>query len=268
MRVFPIIHNLPCWTVLVLAWTMGWVQAAHASETQETQQETLAVQDALVFGRIFFSPNQRQRLDQLRLDSAAGIIPVQQETTEGDTIITGPRYVWVSGMILKEKGDNVFWLNGQSLITQDRFDGEGFSAFPNRMDARGLPVSPVDSARMFHLKSGQTLDLVEKRVRNTYEIDPHALVTARREPVLPEGGATTGSMPEAQRAERAPEEAHPFTAQRTAEGSDEKRERTLGKLSQMIEAVRMAEDVAKMVDDVFAFAEREGEANRPPAQRK
>lgn len=147
-------------------------------------------------GRLFFTQEKRRMLDRMRLGlpvSPPQTTPEEGEATQEATpepvaaepvvprLIAGPRYVSVSGIVRKENGQHIVWVNSQSVPMQKVYEGEGFRAFPERLDERGLPVSAADSERVFHLKSGQTLDLVEGQIRNTYEMDPKVLKT-RREP--------------------------------------------------------------------------------------
>ncbi|MEO5362291.1 MAG: hypothetical protein H7838_01510 [Magnetococcus sp. DMHC-8] len=163
----------------------GWLllllmtSPAHA----EGVQGASATQTDDPLGRLFFTHEQRILLNRMRLGLPVAVEqpPELEEPPPANKVITGPRYVSVTGLVLKENGRHAVWVNGQQIETQERFAGEGFYALPGQLDRQGLPVASVDSTRLFYLKSGQTLDLVEERVFNTHEIDPR-LLQARREP--------------------------------------------------------------------------------------
>ncbi|MEO5352575.1 MAG: hypothetical protein H7835_05110 [Magnetococcus sp. XQGC-1] len=167
---------------------------------EERPAEPMPREDLLP-GRLFFPPEKRLQLDRMRLnlpDIATQTATEEEEKGEESSssekpsevtpseplppkVITGPRYVTVSGIVFKENGQHVVWVNGQLIAAQEPFEGEGFRAFPNQLDERGLPVLGEGGEQTFHLRPGQTLDLVKQRVHNAYEFTPQAL-KARREP--------------------------------------------------------------------------------------
>lgn len=265
MSLFLTMRRSHCWMAIALWLVVLVLPHAHAEETEKKGAE----QEDLLLGRLFFSPDKRQALDLLRQGVFSEVNNAPRRA-QGEKIITGPRYVSVSGIVIKGNGKNVVWLNGQSVTARDRFDGEGFRAFPNRMDKRGIPISSVDSIRVFYLKPGQTLDFVEGRARNTYEIDAHALVTARREP-LPEG---EGVAKTEHVTEKKPKEVGvvtgPVAEKKAGEKAEEGNvaEEKVSKLEKMVKTIKMATGMAKMVDDVFSFAAKEGITDVPSLQGK
>ena len=153
-----------------------------ANEPIKTKVDVLDQEEDFFSGRLFFSQNTRRVLDRLRLGGKPEVQMEENVVMEG-MVIEGPRYVSVDGLIFKDNGENVVWLNGQAVTSKSPFEGEGFVAFPKDANEMvGVPISSVDSFHTFYLKSGQTLDFVKGEVRDTYTIDPHMLSSARREP--------------------------------------------------------------------------------------
>ncbi|MBF0162257.1 MAG: hypothetical protein HQL88_08205 [Magnetococcales bacterium] len=201
------IRSWPGW---MLPGCLLWATLLHGEElpTEWAERQEAAL------GRLFYTPDQRRLLDRLRLglpvaaEPAPASAPVPDEGAESreetasteeanlaaapPKVITGPRYLSVSGILHKGNNRTVVWLNGQPLEEEEPFKGEGFRAFPNQLDARGLPVQPEDSDHLFYLKSGQTLDVLEKRLYNTYEINPQALHARREPPPSAEKGGEKG----------------------------------------------------------------------------
>ncbi len=140
-----------------------------------------AVPAEAALGRLFFSPEERQQLDALRLGGSNESAPVSVAPQSGpsEPPLTGPRYVSLSGLLFNSNNRRVVWINGQPVETEERFMGEGFFALPGQVDARGLPVGSTDSGRLFYLKPGQTLDLQEGRLLDSYRLDPQSLKARR-----------------------------------------------------------------------------------------
>lgn len=139
--------------------------------------------ESVNFDRLFNSQASRTLLDRLRLQPPKSDEDKQKEEEKPkEKVITGPRFISVTGMILKENGKKIVLLDGNVLPMSKQYNGEGFVAYPEDMSKSGLPVASEDSQDIFLVKPGESMDFVENRVRITYKIDPAQLTTASREP--------------------------------------------------------------------------------------
>lgn len=117
-------------------------------------------------GRLFFTPDQRQRLDagkRLQEEAAeAAVAPVRR----------GPSSLTLNGMVLRNDGQNTIWVNGHP--TSDKASGH-ITAVPTndraaaRITAPGTPTTK--------LRVGQRLDTNSGSIRENYAQRPR---TARQ----------------------------------------------------------------------------------------
>lgn len=237
---------------------LGWLMlpvlllATLAEGEEEEMPAAWVARQEVALGRLFFTPEQRLVLDRLRLGLSA---VAESEPLEGDTtskesatelvpppkVIVGPRFVSISGIVLKGNNQAVVWLNGQPLESNEPFEGEGFRALPDQLDERGVTIIPEGSTRVFQLKSGQTLDLVEEQIKNTYEITPSLLKT-RREPPPTEDNAEAKD-PDKQ----AKEAKDPDKQAKEAKGPDKQAK---DKGAELAETIKKAADAAKKLKEL------------------
>ncbi|MBF0427905.1 MAG: hypothetical protein HQL94_03215 [Magnetococcales bacterium] len=153
-------------------------------------------------GRLFTTPETRDLLNKTRSGKPSFAtdqkIFDQSDHKDGLSIPIGPRYLSISGMVLKENGAHSIWLNGKNIETAKGFVGENYRLEPTTDPSRGVHIILMEDPTPFLLLPGQTLDAEEKKIRPTHEIPAQTRKTATRggDPELPEEPKTTQAIPQ------------------------------------------------------------------------
>ena len=138
----------------------------------------LAVVGAQDLGRLFSTPQERDRLDALRRsgEPASPEAPVSSRLT-------------VNGLVMRELGPDSVWINGERVSRSGR-TREGIRV-RGEAGAR-VRVTLPRGAGTVRLKAGQKVDLATGTVRDAYEADP-AVPAAPG--TTPAGAGTLDSRP-------------------------------------------------------------------------
>ncbi|NGZ05939.1 MAG: hypothetical protein G8237_06235 [Magnetococcales bacterium] len=129
-------------------------------------------------GRLFTTPQIRSQLEQVRREVRKPVAPVS-DTLEGvlrNTPFTevkepkGPRYLTVGGLLLKESGASLVWLNKKQYETAHGHEGENFQLEPTDDPANGVAIRLPNDANLYLLLPGQTLDIKSKQIRPSHLI--------------------------------------------------------------------------------------------------
>jgi len=108
-------------------------------------------------GRLFFSPDERARLDQMRNGNASDNAPAgQQPPIEQITL---------NGLVRRSSGKTTTWINH---LPQNE------NETPQGVAVRGQAAKPsafllLPSGKQVQLKAGQTFDAVKGKIREGYE---------------------------------------------------------------------------------------------------
>ncbi|MBF0156703.1 MAG: hypothetical protein HQL57_05915 [Magnetococcales bacterium] len=127
-----------------------------------------------LLGRLFSTPDNRGLLDRMRngeerVDSeGARVIP--EEVSPPPEVPQGPHYVAVKGVIFRGDGGRAVWFDGRQAVADRDVSGEGFVLRAGPVSAGGVAVVTSRDAAVYRVKPGQTLDLWEGSVRESYEI--------------------------------------------------------------------------------------------------
>ncbi|MBF0310023.1 MAG: hypothetical protein HQL56_10895 [Magnetococcales bacterium] len=135
-------------------------------------------------GRLFSTPEMRQRLDRLRQgvvdpepravveQPPAASPPTAPEETAEKPIPPatpkegqGPLLLSLGGLLRRDDGRCVAWLDGKPVEVGHGFDGVGYRVLPSCDPARGLAIRTATSERTLYLKSGQVLNLTDQQIR-------------------------------------------------------------------------------------------------------
>ncbi|MEO5331119.1 MAG: hypothetical protein H7839_03785 [Magnetococcus sp. YQC-5] len=158
-------------------------------------------------GRLFTTPDIREKLNKMRRGEILPQ-PEQQQARipEKVTVPRGPRYLTFSGMVIKENGGSMVWLNGKSIEAAKGLIGENYQMPPIVDPWQGIQIVLIDHAQPFVLQPGQTLDAQEKKILASYLIPEQERKTAQRggdpestadsKPMPASGQEHTGSVPD------------------------------------------------------------------------
>jgi hypothetical protein len=130
---------------------------------QPSQQAPSGQSESL--GRLFFTPSERARLDDLRHRPPPP--PVEIAKPEQPLPAPGPRYVTVNGVVRRSDGESTVWLNNKPVRGQQA--EQGLLVAPTR----GQPPSHVtvrvpETGRSVDVKVGQQLEVNSGSVQETY----------------------------------------------------------------------------------------------------
>ncbi len=102
-------------------------------------------------GRLFFTPEQRIRLEQLK------------SKPEGETEVIISDKVLVNGIVQRNGGSRVVWING---VPQSQNSANGILA-ERDITPDSVPVKIPGTSNLVRLKVGQSIDLDSSVMRNT-----------------------------------------------------------------------------------------------------
>lgn len=105
-------------------------------------------------GRLFFSADERAKLDQMRQKSGGAISP------------TATDHVTLSGIVKRSGGKATVWINQAPQHEDDIPSGIAVHAAPD--SAEGVALR-LPSGKTVKLKAGQTLDTAKGNIREGYE---------------------------------------------------------------------------------------------------
>ena len=128
-------------------------------------------------GRLFFSPAERARLDELRRRPSAPQSPVAAAKSEPAPLPPPPQYVTLNGVVRRSDGSTTVWLNNKP-VRGGKTD-EGVMVVPS---GRGTPgnvtVRVPQTGRSVDLKVGQQLEVQSGQVQETYRAQRAAVAAA------------------------------------------------------------------------------------------
>lgn len=108
---------------------------------------------AATMGRLFFTPAQRAKLDQLR-NTQPGAMPKSEADPTEQAVpepAHAPQPVTLNGVVRRSDGSTTIWINEQMHPT-------GSHRSAKAADANGVDVVLPESKRKVRLKVGQTVD--------------------------------------------------------------------------------------------------------------
>ncbi len=150
-------------TVLAIA-ALLMVQLAHAAEP---------------LGRIFYTPEERARLDALR-EQRAVAVQVKDEPV--------PEIVKFNGIVRRADGKATVWINGQPLSEAELRDKQSIVGTVSRNGQ--VTLQAPQSTLQMRLKVGQSAELLSGRIEESYTATP-----ADRESSVPAKPAPAKSSP-------------------------------------------------------------------------
>lgn len=109
--------------------------------------------DAEPLGRLFFSPEERAVLDQMR-----------QNSFRGDPTSTGQ--ITLNGIVRRSSGKSTVWINRMPQNENEK--PLGVAVLKPASKANAVPLL-LPSGKKVNLKAGQTLDIAKGKVREGYE---------------------------------------------------------------------------------------------------
>jgi hypothetical protein len=111
-------------------------------------------------GRLFFTPEQRNRMEQRRQSNVGEVIAAQSTSTDNDEPVAS--YLNVQGQVVRSNGEHTVFINGVAYTGRDAPKG-------TRLVAGGrlgeIVIVPSEGAAPVPLKVGQSLD------KNSLSID-------------------------------------------------------------------------------------------------
>ncbi len=133
-----------------------------------TYLDKLPSEEFETFDRLFTTTEQRRFLDRKRLNGDTGDnveLITNNPKTSVDNVIEKPE-VRLSGVLLREDGRNMVWVNGQSELStrQDK------TVKANKPKSGSISVSVHSQQRSARLKPGQVWLLDQRRVEESYKV--------------------------------------------------------------------------------------------------
>ncbi|MEO7727751.1 MAG: hypothetical protein ABIS45_10905 [Burkholderiales bacterium] len=145
---------------------------------------TAGLAPAAELGRMFFTPAQRDTLDNARKQNIRVDIGTDEERPAAAAAQV-PHNVSVNGMIRRSDGKNTIWLNNRVVSEQQP---GGIGAAIRKNDNR-VHLRVPDGGRNVDLKVGQTVEIVSGTIEENYLRRP----SVKPEAKPPTGGENTGA---------------------------------------------------------------------------
>ncbi|MDO8946892.1 MAG: hypothetical protein Q7U88_06990 [Desulfocapsaceae bacterium] len=118
-------------------------------------------------GRLFFTPQDRVYLEQLRWappDSLPLILEQQQEKVT--TPDSKSAVITLDGMVKRSSGTQVVWLNG---VSYNRTDLPANVRLPQPFTTEKIELRVKENGKFYPLRPGQTLDIDSGQISESYE---------------------------------------------------------------------------------------------------
>ena len=125
-----------------------------------------AVPVATSLGRLFFSPEERTTIDEMRGRPTAAAAPAPK------ALPPAPEYVMLNGIVRRSDGSTSVWLNDRML--EGRRTAEGLEVTDSRRapGPGNVTVKVPQAGRSVDLRVGQQLDVTSGKVQERYQIAP------------------------------------------------------------------------------------------------
>jgi hypothetical protein len=111
-------------------------------------------------GRLFFTPEQRNRLEQRRQSNVDDVVAAQTASADNDEPVAS--YLNVQGQVVRSNGEHTVFINGVAYTGRDA--PKGTRLVPGRRLGE-IAIVPSEGGAAVSLKVGQSLD------RNSLSID-------------------------------------------------------------------------------------------------
>ena len=125
-----------------------------------------AVPVATSLGRLFFSPEERATIDELRRRPAAVAVP------EPKALPPAPEYVTLNGIVRRSDGSSSVWLNDRMLEGRRTADGLEVTESRRAPGPGNATVKVPQAGRSVDLRVGQQLDVTSGKVQERYQMAP------------------------------------------------------------------------------------------------
>jgi hypothetical protein len=159
----PLIAALPAAPALAQA------PAAIPPAPPQPNVETPAAPEAPTLGRLFFTPEERARIDALRRrPPVTSTPPVAAAQPEHAPQVEPPKYLTLNGVVRRSDGATTVWLNDKPV--RGRTTAEGIMVVPSaRAGTPGdVTVRVPQTGQSVDLKVGQQLEVTSGRVQEGY----------------------------------------------------------------------------------------------------
>lgn len=120
-------------------------------------------------GRLFFTPAQRETLDNARRQNIKIDVETEAPTLES---------ISVNGVVKRSDGESIIWINNRPI--RDRRAPGGIKIMPRGADNASVSLQLPQSGRYVDLKVGQNLDAVSGRVFENFQSPAPLAVTEKK----------------------------------------------------------------------------------------
>jgi hypothetical protein len=143
-----------------------------------TEAQAPAPPEVRVLGRLFFTPAERARLDELRRRPPPAPPEVASAAKpEPPPAPPSPQYVTLNGVVRRSDGTTTVWLNNKP-VTGPRSD-DGLVVTPSGRSGSGnVTVRVPETGRSVDLKVGQQVEMRSGQVQEAYESPPAVAAAA------------------------------------------------------------------------------------------
>lgn len=122
---------------------------------------------AEALGRLFFTPQDRLYLEQLRWAPSESLPLIPEQQQEKMTTSDGrPAVITLDGMVKRSNGAQVVWMNG---VSYNRTDLPANVRLPQPFTAGKIELRVMEKGKFYSLRPGQTLDIDSGHISESYE---------------------------------------------------------------------------------------------------
>ena len=126
---------------------------------------------APTLGRMFFTPEERATIDELRRRPAVVAAAVERKP-----LPPAPDYVTLNGVVRRSDGSTAVWLNNRMIDGRRTADGLEVTDSKRSPGGGNVTVKVPQAGRSVDLRVGQRLDTTSGKVQERYQVAPNAAV--------------------------------------------------------------------------------------------
>ena len=158
-----------------LSMTAAYAQAPNPANVPRPPQPGIEVptlaEEAPALGRLFFTPDERARLDALRRRPAAAPqapVAAAAPAPQPQPLPPAPEYVTLNGVVRRSDGSTTVWLNNKPVRGQQTEQGIVVSPSERPGAPGNVTVRVPQTGRSVDLKVGQQLEVNSGKVQEAY----------------------------------------------------------------------------------------------------
>lgn len=177
-------------TILACAALIGAMQAACAvaAERAAPPKPAAAAQPGEPLGRLFYTPEQRAALDEMRRRPQARLAEAEKSP-----LPPAPEYVTLNGIVRRSDGATTVWLNDKQVRGRESEEGLQIAPPQRTSPPASVSVRVPQTGAVVDLRVGQQLEVNSGEVKERYRAPPRVAPPSAEAPAAAPAAQEAGS---------------------------------------------------------------------------